>query len=432
MYYCFDTPHRGGSNYNDCEVRVFRMKHIGPACGKAMVNHMDRQEPREPFLYKRIYQDIRDQIEEGKLTQGQALPQGNELAKEYKVSAITITKALDELRKDGYLRRVKGKGSFIQLPVKKSHELTLNGSALPESGMLPNQTKEQGEESALFGKVEEPVLIGVVLEHVSSCFGLDLLYKLDLLAQEAGYRVCVRFSYGERKKETEEILFLRRLGVKGMIVMPCHGQYYNMTILQLVIEKFPIVLIDKHMEGIPVSSVRTDGYLAMKELVDYLVQKGKKRIGFISMSADGTSSVQDRRKGFRDGVKAAGIVKPPECFLKQEEKIDIFSEQRNEEHIRQMEAFLKKNKGLEAVICAEFGIARSIKEAIRRAGLSAPEVCTVDEDYHAPDGFSFTHVRQDEAGIAAKAFHILKNQIEDHKMQQGDYLIPGMFREREK
>lgn len=52
--------------------------------------------------------------------------------------------------------------------------------------------------------------------------------------------------------------------------MPCHGKYYNTGILKQVIEHFPMVLIDKQMEAIPVSSVRTDNYAAMKALVDYL------------------------------------------------------------------------------------------------------------------------------------------------------------------
>lgn len=52
--------------------------------------------------------------------------------------------------------------------------------------------------------------------------------------------------------------------------MPCHGKYYNTGILKRVIEHFPMVLIDKQVEGIQVSSVRTDNYAAMKALVDYL------------------------------------------------------------------------------------------------------------------------------------------------------------------
>lgn len=39
--------------------------------------------------------------------------------------------------------------------------------------------------------------------------------------------------------------------------MPCHGKYYNTGILKRVIEHFPMVLIDKQVEGIQVSSVRT-------------------------------------------------------------------------------------------------------------------------------------------------------------------------------
>ena len=46
--------------------------------------------------------------------------------------------------------------------------------------------------------------------------------------------------------------------------MPCHGLYYNTAILKLVIEEFPMVLIDKKMEGIP-GSICKDGQSSCHE-----------------------------------------------------------------------------------------------------------------------------------------------------------------------
>lgn len=363
---------------------------------------------KEQFLYKKIYLDLKNKILAGELEEGTCLPQTGELAASYGVSTITITNALNALKGDGYLNRIKGKGSFVQLPVKAAETITSGFDAAAERYDSPDRDK----------------MLGLVLEHVSSCFGLDMMYAMDAMAADAGYKLCVRFSYGEREKETEEIEFLKELGVSGIIVMPCHGLYYNTAILKLVVEGFPMVLIDKKMEGIPVPSVRTDNYLAMKELVDYLVQKGNKKIGFITFSENGTSSIKDRRKGFREALKAAGLEDIEECCLEGAEKINIYSDDLDFGHSEKIERYLNDNKDLDAVVCAEYGIARWLG---KWKGIT---VCCIDEDYLSPGGPHFTHIKQNEKKIALEAIGILLKQIEkDPSYSQMDCLVPGIFSE---
>ncbi|WP_312445312.1 GntR family transcriptional regulator [Lacrimispora sp.] len=361
---------------------------------------------KEQFLYKKIYLDLKNKILSGELEEGTCLPQTGELASAYGVSTITITNALNALKEEGYLNRIKGKGSFIKLPAKGSGTVTASFDA-------PSEQMEDRDRDKM---------LGLVLEHVSSCFGLDMMYAMDAMAAEAGYKLCVRFSYGEREKETEEIEFLKELGVSGIIVMPCHGLYYNTEILKLVVEEFPMVLIDKKMEGIPVPSVRTDNHLAMKELVDYLIHKGKKKIGFITFSENGTSSIKDRRKGFREAIRAAGLEIMEECCLEGAEKINIYSDDFDSGHSGDIERYLNVNKDLDAVICAEYGIARLLG---KRKGIA---ICCIDEDYLSPGGPLFTHIKQNEKKIAFEAISILLKQVEkDPSYSQMDCLVPGIF-----
>lgn len=375
---------------------------------------------KEQFLYQQVYHELKNKILNGELGEGLCLPLAGELAKEYSMSTITINHALDALKKEGYISRVKGKGSFVQYPVEESQK------AKEEELQEDHPLAEDGMSERIDQKMLGEKMIGVVLEHVSSCFGLDMMYAMDNVAQQAGYRLYVRFSYGKREKETEEIEFLKELGVCGIIVMPCHGLYYNTDILKLVIEDFPVVVIDKKMEGIPVSSVRTDSHLAMRELVDYLIKKGKRKIGFITVEENDTSSIRERRRGFWDAIDGAGLSHMPECTLKNPEKQDIFSDDFNFNHRDKMELYLTKNKELDAVICAEYGITRCLKERGSQEGI---EICCIDEDYQSPGGPHFTHIRQDERSIAAKAIQILLKQVEkDSSYVQGDYLVPGHFK----
>ncbi|GAB6138196.1 trehalose operon repressor [Halanaerobaculum tunisiense] len=63
--------------------------------------------------YLTIYNDLVEQIEEGQLKPEAKLPSENELATVYDASRGTIRKALNLLAQNGYIQKIKGKGSFV-------------------------------------------------------------------------------------------------------------------------------------------------------------------------------------------------------------------------------------------------------------------------------------------------------------------------------
>ncbi|AJD30132.1 trehalose operon repressor [Clostridium sporogenes] len=60
-----------------------------------------------------IYNEISNKIENNKIQSGEKLSSENEMMKEYNVSRDTIRKALNLLESNGYIQKVKGKGSFV-------------------------------------------------------------------------------------------------------------------------------------------------------------------------------------------------------------------------------------------------------------------------------------------------------------------------------
>ncbi|MBP3929178.1 MAG: GntR family transcriptional regulator [Peptostreptococcaceae bacterium] len=64
-------------------------------------------------LYEQIQTQIKSQILNGSLQQGEGLPSIRNLAKELKVSIITTKRAYEELEKDGFIQTVVGKGTFV-------------------------------------------------------------------------------------------------------------------------------------------------------------------------------------------------------------------------------------------------------------------------------------------------------------------------------
>lgn len=64
-------------------------------------------------IYEQIKKSIINQILEGELKEDELLPSIRVLAQDIKISAMTIKKAYDELEKEGYLKSIQGKGTFI-------------------------------------------------------------------------------------------------------------------------------------------------------------------------------------------------------------------------------------------------------------------------------------------------------------------------------
>ena len=64
-------------------------------------------------IYEQIVTQIKSQIMDGSLKENEMLPSVRSLAKEIKVSALTVKKAYDALEEEGFVVTIHGKGSYV-------------------------------------------------------------------------------------------------------------------------------------------------------------------------------------------------------------------------------------------------------------------------------------------------------------------------------
>ncbi|MGD2090699.1 MAG: GntR family transcriptional regulator [Candidatus Aminicenantes bacterium] len=64
-------------------------------------------------IYEQIKKQIKSQIINGELDEGQTLPSIRKLAKELQISVITTKRAYEDLEREGFIDTVTGKGSFV-------------------------------------------------------------------------------------------------------------------------------------------------------------------------------------------------------------------------------------------------------------------------------------------------------------------------------
>lgn len=75
-------------------------------------------------IYIQIVSQIKKLVLDGKLKPGDSIPAMRTLAKDLSVSVITVQKAYEILRDEGFLNTVVGKGTFVEKP--EIHDLKIN------------------------------------------------------------------------------------------------------------------------------------------------------------------------------------------------------------------------------------------------------------------------------------------------------------------
>lgn len=64
-------------------------------------------------IFEQIENSIKEAIFSNTLKEGEMLPSVRSLANDLKISFLTVKRAYDELEKEGFIKTIQGKGSFV-------------------------------------------------------------------------------------------------------------------------------------------------------------------------------------------------------------------------------------------------------------------------------------------------------------------------------
>jgi DNA-binding LacI/PurR family transcriptional regulator len=351
-----------------------------------------------PLLYERLRSYLLDEIRSGRLGPGDRLPSEMALADQFNVSRITSKKALETLERDGLIVRFRGKGSFVADRRTGFAATTLhaNGQAVrPRAGLAVPA-------------------IGFVLPTMSDVFGTRMLIAIEERCSELGYTLVLKRTSGVRETEDMAITRFVELGLHGLIVFPIHGEFYNDTLLRIVLDGYPVVLVDRYLKGIAVNSVGIDNYEASRQLTHVLIGRGHREIGFFALPPERTSSIEDRRRGFAAALRESGLpydrsslLMTMVCTLPAE----ILAEQVESDRQR-MHAYLDAHPTMTGFVACEYPLAVILEQVLVQRGREdlVSEIVCFDAQESPLDPIRFTHVRQDEHQIGATAVDLLVGQ----------------------
>jgi len=335
--------------------------------------------------YIEIYNELYLKILGGEFKDGQQLPTEMELCKQYFVSRITIQKALSMLVDKGCLTRIAGKGTFV------------------------NQKSK-------IAKVTPKASIGFVICDFSSSYGVELIKSIEMNAEISGFDVIIKNSRYDKEREQIILEHLSRTpDIKGIILQPVHDEYFSSQILNLSLKKYPLVLIDRNLEGVPLPFVGTDNKAITEKVMNYLFECGHKNIAFVSSNPKNTTTIRDRYEAVSEAFSKQNMVNIyAHHYLDIKSAVDGATSENMAHDIKAIMEHIKNHSDITCIFAAEYSVGRLVKAALSRLSISVPADMSLITFDNVADPFymaSTTFIKQNEYEMGKKAVEILTKSI---------------------
>ena len=227
--------------------------------------------------YQVLMQFIQNLVEGGRLKPGDKLYSENEMCDMFHLSRQTVRKAIGLLEEEGLLKRVKGSGTYIS-----------------------DSRKEN---------LEKRNRIAVVTTYVESYIFPKTIQGIEKVLFDKGYSVQISFTNNELERERSVLEdIISRDDVAGIIVEGTKSGLPNPNIPlyhKLQERRIPILFINTYYPEIQAPHVSLNDAEAARKAVNYLIEKGHKKIGAILKLDDGQGRL--RYLGYIQAMYEAGL-----------------------------------------------------------------------------------------------------------------------------
>lgn len=308
-------------------------------------------------LYQQIAVHVEEIISSRKLQPHEPIPSEGELAKKFGVSRMTAKLALEHLAKKGIVYRLPRRGTFLS----DRSEGSLN------SGMMSEPFTEKMNSARPVSRT-----IAIVVSNLDY-YTSKIVSAIESEARLHSYNLIVRLS-----KDTEdEDASLRQLvqeHVDGIILFPRGRPFCSDQVLWLKMDEYPIVIIDRNYRDIMIDSVCHDHLQGMYEMMQYLIGKGHKEIGYVTNALTGISSREERYEGYIKALFDQGIPV-------RSQYIHIVGATNNlinyAEGNPELEHYIRSNPEMTAIMCCDDYIAASTMYAALKLKIPVPEQLSI-------------------------------------------------------
>ena len=239
-------------------------------------------------------------------------------------------------------------------------------------------------------------VIAVVIPVIDHPFFAKLVACIEKEADERGYSLLLATSQHRIEKEYEILRRLQQNEADGALFVT-HYEHAEEDFKNLA-----IVSIDRHLgKGIPI--VTTDNYEASKKAVEYLIEKGCKRIAYLGTKPNQVSEVSLREQAYVDAMKEHKM----ECII-------VNKNVGHGEENQLIDELFESHKGFDGVFVSGCTLATLLYNRIKALNLKTPEdieMVSYDGEFALDDVHHITTLEQPLDKMAKKCVELLINKI---------------------
>ncbi|MDD2707869.1 MAG: GntR family transcriptional regulator [Verrucomicrobiae bacterium] len=289
------------------------------------------------LVFKRF---LKDQILTGRLRPEEQIPPELNLCRHYHLARKTVHRSIDELSREGFLHRHRGRGTFVRFR-RSTRQRKLIGMMIRQQGPLSSGFDEITSAAEEAAAREGYQVVQVETAH-------DSQRVLDLVAQ------------------------LNEMKVVGTLCAPVQGPFSdrmnNEALEALIHAGQKVVLVDSDVPGPfqgKISCVTSQNFEAADELTRHLMAHGCKRIAFLRGPAIRSGDL--RFEGFKKAMRDGGLEIRPEYSLR------VAADQVEFQGNQEVDVFKAMREPPEAVVCLHDLIALNMLKHCKERGVRVPE-----------------------------------------------------------
>lgn len=264
--------------------------------------------------------------------------------------------------------------------------------------------------SSLKGKDRK--LIGVMIPQFENQFFTRIVIAAESVFVQHGYDLITTNTFDDPEREKNIIRRMLEQRVDGIIITPTISGAKNTELIRNVGVK--MVVVDRPLEGVnDYFWVTTDNYGCGLTGINYLIENGHEKIGYIGWSS-GIKDLESREKACFDGANG---------------RADLYTangEFSPQEGYRLTNVILDKHKDITALFYGFNVQAQGGVNALRERGLVIGKdisVVLIGSPLWASTGLNnFTRVDMADIELGKKAASVLLDQIKNKPMQPKRYI----------
>lgn len=160
-------------------------------------------------------------------------------------------------------------------------------------------------------KLKSTSTIGVIVANISHSYSTQVIKAIENVCNENNISTIICNADDNPEKEKKYIETLLAKQVDGLIVVPISGS--SDTYAKLLKQDYPIVFLDRLVDGLNTDTVLLDNKRASELAVNHLVENNYKNIAIVTTSLiDNVTPRVERISGYVSALKANGRPVRPE------------------------------------------------------------------------------------------------------------------------